>query len=330
MQMQPPWLEARVRVLHAPVNIAGQPYTLVKALRRQGLEAELWVFKERRFVRGYDRSLHLEGHRYGAAKWLVALRAFFQAARRFDLFHYHTSVTMLHPVRWDLPLLKGMGKKVVMQFWGSDLRGKRPEALGYLRYADAVIVGSYHMLDYAPQGACVVLPGLDLAAWPEPRSEGTRSGPVRVLHAPSSREIKGTAQVLAALDRLRERGVPFEPVLVEGLPHAQAVEIYATCDIAIDQLGAGWYGIFALEMMALGRTVLGYVSAGNADRLERERGLRPPLVSVSAETLAGELEALILDPALRRSLGLRGRRYVERLHDIDRSAEEVIQIYQGL
>jgi hypothetical protein len=317
-----------LRVLHAPVNIAGQPYALVKALRRQGLDAQLWVFKERPFVRGYDRSLHLERRRTGVAKWLVALRALVQAARDFDLFHYHTSVTLLYPVHWDLPILRALGKKIVIQFWGSDLRGKRPEELTYLRSADAVIVGSYHMLDFAPQGAHVVLPGLDVSQWPKPQGAGAQAGPVRVVHAPSRRKTKGTAQVLAALEALRDSGLPFETELIEGVPHAQAVKIYATCDIAIDQLAAGWYGIFALEAMALGKTVLGYVSAQNADRLEKARGVRPPLVSVTPDTLAVELESLILDPERRSTLGALGRSYVERLHDIDRSAKQVIQIYQ--
>lgn len=317
-----------MRILHAPVNIAGQPYALVKALRRQGLDAEMWVFKERPFVPGYDRSLHLEQHRTGVAKWLVALRAFIQAARDYDLFHYHTSVTLLYPLHWDLPILRALGKKIVIQFWGSDVRGKRPEELTYLRYADAVIVGSYHMLDYVPAGAHVVLPGLDLAQWPRPQGRQTQAGPVRIVHAPSRRKTKGTAQVLVALEVLRDRGLPFELELIEGVPHAQAVKIYSTCDIAIDQLLVGWYGIFALETMALGKTVLGYISAQNADRLEGARGVRPPLVSVSPDTLAGELESLILDPERRFALGILSRSYVERMHNIDRSAELMIQIYQ--
>jgi hypothetical protein len=76
--------------------------------------------------------------------------------------------------------------------------------------------------------------------------------------------------------------------------------------------------------------VLGYVSAQNADRLESARGVRPPVLSVSRDTLADELEMLILDPVRRAALGALGRRYVERLHDIAHSAEEVIQIYQGV
>lgn len=317
-----------MRILHAPVNIAGQPYALVQALRRKGMDAELWVFKERPFVRGYDRSLHLERHRSRIVKWLVALRAFLQAVPRYDLFHYHSSATLLYPFRWDLPILKALGKKIIVQFWGSDVRGRRPETLTYLRYADAVIVGSYHMLDFVPQGAHVVLPGLDLAQWPQPRQGSMDAGPARVVHAPSKRAVKGTARVLEAVEALRDRGLPIELELVEGVPHAEAVKIYKRCDVAIDQLAAGWYGVFALETMALGKAVLGYISPQNAARLEAVRGVRPPLVSVSPATLADELETLIDDPSRRRELGRRGRRYVEQLHDIDRSAEQLLQIYR--
>jgi glycosyltransferase involved in cell wall biosynthesis len=235
---------------------------------------------------------------------------------------------LLYPLRWDLPILRSLGRKVIVQFWGSDVRGKRPEDLGYLRYADAVVVGSYHMLDYVPDGAHVVLPGLDLAQWPRPALQQARVGTPRIVHAPSRRETKGTAHVLDALESLRDRGVPFEVQLVEGIPHGQAVDIYASCDIAIDQLAAGWYGVFALETMALGKAVLGYISPPNADRLERARGLRPPLVGVTSDTLADELEVLLRDPERRLLLGRLGREFVEQLHDIDRSAGEVIQLYQ--
>jgi glycosyltransferase involved in cell wall biosynthesis len=322
-----------VRVLHAPVNIAGQPYTLVRALRRKGLDAQLVVFKERPFVRGYDRSLHLERRRSRLSKWLVALQAFVQAAPRYDIFHMHGSLTLLYPFRWDLPILKAMGKRVVMQFWGSDVRGKDPESLAYLRHVDAIIVGSYHMLDHVPDGANVVLPGLDLSDWPAadlvPGRQEVRDGsPVRVVHAPSSRETKGTAHVLAAVQALRGRGIPLQLELVEGMPHAVAVQIYRTCDIAVDQLASGWYGVFALETMALGKPVLGYIRAENADRLEAARGVRPPVVSVRAETLGRELERLVVDPEHRLAQGRLSRSFVEQVHDIDDAAEQILAIYQ--
>jgi hypothetical protein len=284
-------------------------------------------------VRGYDRSLHLERRRSRISKWLVALQAFVQAAPRYDIFHLHGSLTLLYPFRWDLPILKAMGKRVVMQFWGSDVRGKDPESLAYLRHVDATIVGSYHMQDHVPGGAHVVLPGLDLSNWPATdrvagRQEVREGSPVRVVHAPSSRETKGTAHVLAAVQALCSRGVPLELELVEGVPHASAVQIYRTCDIAVDQLASGWYGVFALETMALGKPVLGHIRADNADRLEAARGVQPPVVSITAETLGCELERLAVDPERRLSRGRLSRSFVEQVHDIDDAAEQVMAIYQ--
>jgi glycosyltransferase involved in cell wall biosynthesis len=318
-----------MRVLHAPVNIAGQPYTFVRALRALGVDAELLVFKERPFVRGYDRTLHLERYPSRLRKWLRVMRAFVQAATRYDVFHFHTNMTLLYPFRWDLPILRTLGKKIVFQFWGSEIRGRDPSTLSYLRYADAVIVGSYHMLAHAPPGAHVVLPGLDLSRWPVTPSDRF-DGPVRIVHAPSSRAVKGTAHVLAAADRLRQRGVPFELELVEGVPHAEAVRIYERSDIAVDQLAAGWYGIFALEAMALGKVVMGHIDPEKAELLERARGLRPAVVGISAATLAETLERFIGEPELRADRARMGRGYVEQLHDIRASAAQVMQIYRLL
>jgi glycosyltransferase involved in cell wall biosynthesis len=122
--------------------------------------------------------------------------------------------------------------------------------------------------------------------------------------------------------------VPLDLDLIEGMPHAEAVKIYGTCDIAIDQLAAGWYGVFALEAMALAKVVMGYISPQNAHRLEAARGVRPPIESVSPSTLVDVLENLIHDPGRRLELGKLSRQYVEKLHDIDHSAEQVMQIYR--
>ena len=44
--------------------------------------------------------------------------------------------------------------------------------------------------------------------------------------------------------------------LVEGLHHDEAFERYRAADIVVDQLNAGWYGLFAIEAMALGKPVV--------------------------------------------------------------------------
>jgi len=55
---------------------------------------------------------------------------------------------------------------------------------------------------------------------------------------------------LHAVENLKKtHGHLFEFELVENLPHDQALRIFQTADLIIDQLLAGWYGAFAIEVM---------------------------------------------------------------------------------
>ena len=125
----------------------------------------------------------------------------------------------------------------------------------------------------------MIPPGIDVQAIaPAPPSDRTR--PV-ILHAPSSRRRKGTEHVLAACERLDA-----DLVLVEGLHHDEAFERYREADIVVDQLNAGWYGLFAIECMALGKPVVTFLHDEAVRRTEKELGVRVPIVSATKETSA--------------------------------------------
>src|SRR5204862_6492338 len=100
----------------------------------------------------------------------------------------------------------------------------------------------------------VVPPAIGLDDWqPSP----VEPGPVlRIAHAPSKRAVKGTDDVLAAVDSLRARGAPVELDLIEGVPNREACLRYAAADIVIDQLRVGWYGVLAVEAMARAKPVV--------------------------------------------------------------------------
>ena len=55
-----------------------------------------------------------------------------------------------------------------------------------------------------------------------------------------------------------------------------------------------------------------------------------PIVPATKETLVDALRPLVEDAALRRELGAASRAYVEQVHDIDRVADRLIDIYAGL
>ena len=94
-------------------------------------------------------------------------------------------------------------------------------------------------------------------------------------------------------------GLDADLELVEGLHHDEAFERYRDADIVVDQLNAGWYGLFAIEAMALGKPVVtflhdeavaphrGGVRHARPDRLRDRRDARASARARSSPTRRG-------------------------------------------
>ena len=321
-----------MRALHSPVNVAGGPGAISAGLRELDVESTLLVFNERPFERGYDVNLRLrDTSRASSIPFNLPkqLRALAWALPRFDVFHFHAGLT-LAPERLTLPLLRGRRKGVVFQSWGSDLRGRPTSDVPYLRKAGAVIVGSYLTRRLAPRGPWpdydVVPPAIVLHDWePSPVEPGDV---LRVAHAPSKRKVKGTEAVLAAVETLQQRGVPIELDLIEGVPNREARKRYAAADVVVDQLRVGWYGMFAIESMALAKPVVVHLDERGAAETEEAFGLELPLVRADEGSLESVLGGLVERRAELPELGRRSRNYVERVHAHTAVARRVLEIYE--
>ena len=309
-----------LRVVHCPVNTAGVPWTNVQALRRRGIDASLVVFNRYALHPEADRSLELGNGfvRRQAAQW----RALASLLPRTDVFHFVFGLTLV-PQSLQYPILRAFRKSSVMQYLGSDIRGKTPEQLAGGKRAGAEIVGSWDAIRWVPE-ATVIPPGIDLSTiTPVPPRDRTR--PV-VVHAPSSRRRKGTEHVVAACAAL-----DVDLRIVEGLRHDEALALYREADIVIDQLNAGWYGVLAIECLALGKPVLTFLHDEPRARTEKAYGTEVPLVGVTAETLQERLGALVDGgPAEWRRVGGASRAYVERVHAIQRVVDALVELYEGL
>jgi len=308
-----------LRVTHCPVNFAGIPWQNVLALRRKDVDARLVVFN--RELRHPEADWSLDRSGGFARRQHTQWRALARLLPRTDVFHFYFGLTLV-PKSLQFPILHATRKKSVFHYLGSDIRGKTPEQLAYGRRADVQIVGSFDALRWVPD-AEMIPPGLDLRPFtPVPPTD--RERPV-VVHAPSNRQKKGTQYVIDACAQL-----PVELDIVENLPHEQARERYDRADIVVDQLNAGWHGVFALEAMALGKPVVVNLKPDVAAQAERAYGTKVPLVPATKETLVDTLRPLVESPALRREIGAASRAYVERVHDIDRIADRLLDIYARL
>ena len=125
-------------------------------------------------------------------------------------------------------------------------------------------------------------------------------------------------------------GLDAELEIVEGMPHDEAFERFKRADVVVDQLNAGWYGLFAIECMALGKPVVTFLHDEALRKTEEAFQTHVPIVSATAETLRERLRPLVAEAAERRRIGAASRAYVELVHDQERVTDRLLDVYARL
>lgn len=270
-------------------------------------------------------------------------------AAHFDVFHFHYVGSFFRSYA-DLAVLKALGKIIVFHLHGCDIRNPgrvriehevsacaecpaqclTPAKIGLpsalRRYVDAVIVSTPDLLEFVPEAQYIPNP-VDVTIWDmAPRH---RSAPQLgqddwiVVHAPTDRAIKGTRHIEAAVEALRAEGMSVRLRLLEGLTHEELRQACVDADIVVDQVLVGWFGLFALEMMALGKPVVAYI---REDLQVAARDI--PLASAGPLSLLSTLRGLTASAAWRHDLELRGPRYVRQHHDPLTVARQILGVYE--
>jgi hypothetical protein len=135
----------------------------------------------------------------------------------------------------------------------------------------------------------------------------------RISHSPSKRDYKGTDAFLMACDRLRGKGIPVVPVLIEKRSHTDSLAIKATCDAAFDSF---WLGIqcSGLEAAAMGQPVIagdGFV----AQQYREWLGEVPYTFATHVGELEEQMMLLATDPEYYAQEAARVSAYTLRYHD---------------
>jgi len=143
--------------------------------------------------------------------------------------------------------------------------------------------------------------------------------PVIVLHATNHRYFKGTEFIQEAVASLRKDGYKIDFHLVEGMKNSELLRLVADVDIVIDQIIMPGYANFAIESMALGKSVICNLEPGDFRNLMTRYSFlnKCPAVSASPETVRSVLEELILNPQKRIELGHLGIQYVREYHSYE-------------
>lgn len=147
---------------------------------------------------------------------------------------------------------------------------------------------------------------------------------IRIGHAPTNRAAKGTAEILAALEHLKN-DFPIEVILIEKMPHPEALLAKAQCHLFIDQIGELGYGVNSLESLAMGIPTAVELMPDFEHFLEKQCGEAHPFYSLRRATLQEDLRAILTDRNNWQQQGSVGRAWTEQHHAV----RAVVETYLG-
>lgn len=330
-----------MKILQAPSNVANQSTANAVGLEALGHDVEIWNYGESPNGFRVDKVFNPEVPK----DYFDILGASLEAS--FDVFHFHTSRSLVParggvPQMWDLPLLRAMGKTVVVSFHGSDVRKAShhvdDDRWSFYRFADipsdeekidtrlGIIKTFAHRMTVASVLDQIYVPeatyfpkSLDLSQY-EMSALAARRRPI-VLHATRRRATKGTDIIEAELENLRE-SLDFEVRIVEGASHTELLQEMKQADIVVEKLLGGDAGVLSLEAMALGKVAVARIR----DEVY-ERHPNMPVVNANPETFRDVMGELLWSPQRRAELGEAGRKYVEADHSAEAAGRFLEELY---
>jgi glycosyltransferase involved in cell wall biosynthesis len=350
-----------MRILFLPVNVASmQPITAHAMNQIEGIEAKCIVDQNNLLATVNDTvisiprtsKLRLWKSIYYGLTYFNKIKKWIEWA---DVLHYvYTPGDKFHR---DLSYANKLGKKIFIEFVGSDIR--IPELLSefnpYYRnvyynenYEYKQVEGPNKELKlqklFADHGAIpIVNPEMQIFVnkdlFPKshqiyfrinvndfvpsyPQIENKR--PI-IVHSPSALYAKGSNIILPMIERL-QKSYDFEFIMIHKKPRAEVLEIIQKADIFIDQIILGTYAMAAMEAMAYGKPTLCYIMP---EVFKNGLVADIPVVNVNPDTIEEKLIELILNPQMRNEIGKKSRAYVLKHHDDQKIAHQLIEIYNS-
>jgi hypothetical protein len=279
------------------------------------------------------------------------IRTFLKYRAAFDVFHFNHGATLIHfpdlrMYHCDLPFYSSKAR-IVFTYNGCDARQKyktikrtaisachqddcyrgycssgkadvyREKSISVVsKYAHHIFAVNPDLLYFLPREISTFLP-YAVAGWYEIESVPYKPGrKLRIVHSPTDRAAKGSAHIIHALDRLRGR-YDFDLTLIENMPNSMALKAYREADLVIDQVLAGWYGGFAVEVMKMGKPVAVYIREEDLSFIPADmaRDLRETFININPENIEEVLSRYLEEPELLYKKSKASVDYVHTWHD---------------
>jgi hypothetical protein len=325
------------------------PHHTVLQLRRQGMTAHYLAIGASPYWKECDYNFLPSAEPLYQA-WRE-FRTFWAVMARYEVIHAHFMYS-LSADGWELPVLKRLGRRLVVHFRGCEARDRtRNMALHpdcnicqecdhvphicetasarrrrdwARRFADAILVTTPDMRDFVPGATHFPFFAPEIAETPRDAAPANRE--FTIVHATSQPGIEGTRAISEVVDRLRRRGHRIRFLWLRDLPHDEVLAGFARADLAIGKMKMGYYANAQIESMALGVPTITFVR----DEFMTDELRRSGFIFATLATLEQTIEHYLRHPdelAAKRRLA---RSSILALHDNDVLARRLIDLYRGL
>ena len=308
-----------MKVLHLnnPAQVASN---LVKAQRKLGIDANLAVTSTKGWHTNFDYNLSEIDSSSLRGKLDIG-KKLYNLVKECDILHYHGQA--VSQGYRDLVMWSGIMKKpVILHHHGSEIRNKE-----YPKFANNLVVHRYvstpDLLEFVPEAEWLPNP-VNLDALNS--SETSITGPLKILHASTNREVKNTKAVESAISKLKDSGLDIHFTLLENIQHTELMEQISKHDLVIDWMNPeyGIYGVFSIESMALGRAVICTLT----DSLYE--GYDLPIINSSPDNLELLIKEIYNNRQMLVEKGQLGSGFVNKNHNPISTAERVLKKYESI
>ncbi|KRQ85975.1 hypothetical protein ABG79_02203 [Caloramator mitchellensis] len=327
--------QKEINILHGTMEIANQMNTYAKGLKKIGCNVKTLSYYKNYLNYKSDIEFNITDINEDLVNDLI---------QKNDIFHFHFG-TSLKLDNSDINDLYKKNKTILMQHWGSDVRRlsvvkkfnsyAKSKVLEeeYIRnklrflgnFVKHCVVSDYELFECVKEyyeNIYIIKQALNLNDYKNEYLCVNKNNKFTIVHAPTDPEYKGTKYIVRAIEELKLK-YDFDFILVSNMPHNEAKKIYKEADLIIDQLHAGAYGLFAIESMALGKPVVGWISDYMFDRYPREL----PIIPANPQNIKLVLEYLLQNKDLLEVVGNESRKYVEKYHDINKVFYDILELY---
>lgn len=355
-----------LKILHSPVNVCNQPWYVSRLERDLGHDSDIIVNYAPSYGLKADVVIS-EAQKPTFKYILKRLYFVLLSLLRYDVFHYYFGRTLFTwddyfgPRNWlwywDLKLAKFFGKRVIMTLQGCDIRMAVFTETAYEHSACHEKKCPQYALcknSYDKQRQWLkekILPKCDHIYYLNPdlgnylRSLNSSflpyasvpvdhfkvslpktDGVIKILHAPSVPTLKGTPEIIEVIEKLKNKYI-IELILIQNKSFEEAIKFYHEADLVIDQLNCGWYGAFAVEVMAMGKPVACYLREEDYKFLPDGFAKDIPIYNLDPKKLVVSLEKIILDRSNWPQKGRDSRAFVEKWHDPKKLQKQIFEKY---